>query len=67
MNMAEILELEREMRNQVFEHQMQTARYEATMKAINDVTQTFFMVQHAQITALMYATLNPNFCKPEPK
>lgn len=64
MTMDEILEMERDMRKQVFEARMQTARYEATAKAINDVMQTVFMVHNAQITALVYAGMNPNFCKP---
>lgn len=65
MTMDEILELERAHERQMFEHRMQTARYEATSKAINDVIQTAFMLQNAQLTAFMYASLNPNFCRPE--
>lgn len=65
MTMDEILELERQMHRQKFEAQVQTARYEATSKAINDVMDAFWTVYTAQVTALMYAGLNPNFCRPK--
>lgn len=65
MTMDEILELARANELQMIEAQMQAARYEATSKAINDVIQTAVMMYSAQIMALAYAGMNPNFCKPE--
>jgi trimethylamine:corrinoid methyltransferase-like protein len=64
--MDEILELERDMRKQLYEHQMQTARYEATAKAINDMMQMATMFNAIQMHGLMLAGMfNPNFCKPK--
>lgn len=65
MTMDEILQLERYHQRQVFEAQMQTARYEAISKAIQDTLSAFWIIHQAQITALVYAGMNPNFCKPK--
>lgn len=60
MDMTEIYEIQARQRMQMAE----SAALEAQCKAINDITQAFFMFYNAQITALAYAGLNPNFCKP---
>jgi hypothetical protein len=65
MIMDEIWELERKMREQALEAQMQTIRYEATNKAIQDMLNAFWMIHSAQMKCLIYAGLNPNFCKPK--
>jgi hypothetical protein len=43
---------------------LEAALEEARYKAINDVIQATLAVHSAQFTALIYAGLNPNFCKP---
>jgi hypothetical protein len=43
---------------------LENAEREARYKAINDAIQTMFAVHNAQLKALVYAGLNPNFCKP---
>ncbi len=64
MTMDEILELERKCERQQFEHRMATARWEAMNKATNDMFQACWIVYNAQVMALVYASLNPEFCKP---
>lgn len=60
MTMEEIYIEQAKMEQSMLEATLAEARY----KAINDVIQAMLAVHSAQFTALLYAGLNPNFCKP---